>query len=97
MAKIVKFIGEPKSAEIRKQSQKAVIALFDLSPATLSMILRTLPKADQENANRILNTYMSELPSSGDESDREINSITPRSKKGIPAKSSANVCYSQTS
>ncbi len=68
---MVKFTTEPKSAEIRKQSQKAIIALFDLNAATFSLIQRSMTKTDQENANRILKTYMSELPSSGDESDRE--------------------------
>ncbi len=83
VAKVVKFTGEPKSAEIRKLSQKSIVALFDLSPATFSLILRTLPKGDQDSANRILNAYISELPSSGDESDREISS-TPRTKKATP-------------
>lgn len=83
VAKIVKFTGEPKSADIRRHSQKAIIGLFDLSPANFSLILRTLPKPDQDNANKILSTYVSELPSSGDESDRETSS-TPRTKKTIP-------------
>lgn len=85
MAKIVKFTGEPKSADIRRQSQKAITGLFALSPANFSRILSTLPKADQDNANKILSTYMSELPSSGDESDRDTPS-TPRAKKTTPAK-----------
>jgi hypothetical protein len=83
VARIVKFTGEPKSADIRRQSQKAIIGLFDLSPANFSLILRTLPKPDQDNANKILSTYVAELPSSGDESDRDTPS-TPRAKKATP-------------
>lgn len=79
----MKFTGEPKSADIRRQSQKAIIGLFDLNPANFSLILRTLPKPDQDSANKILSTYVSELPSSGDESDRDTPS-TPRAKKAMP-------------
>lgn len=82
VAKIVKFTGEPKSAEIRRMSQKAIIAFFDLSPANFSLILRTLPKPDQDSTNKILSTYVSELPSSGDESDRDTPS-RPRTKKTL--------------
>lgn len=88
VGKIVKFTGEPKSADIRRLSQKAIIGLFDLSPASFSLILRTLPKSDQDNANKILSTYMSELPSSGDESDKDTFS-TPHVKKATPH---AKVC-----
>lgn len=88
MAKVVKFTGEPKSADIRRQSQKAITGLFALSPANFSRILSTLPKADQDNANKILSSYMSELPSSGDESDKDSPSTlsTPRAKKATPTK-----------
>ena len=87
VAKIVKFSGEPKSADIRRLSQKAISKLFSLSPATFTLILRTLPKADQDNANKILSTYVSELPSSGDESDRETSaSSASRIKKATPTK-----------
>ena len=89
VAKVVKFTGEPKSADIRRQSQKAITGLFALSPAKFSRILSTLPKADQDSANKILSSYMTtELPSSGDESDRDTptNLTSPRSKKATPAK-----------
>lgn len=85
VAKIVKFTGEPKSADIRRQSQKAITGLFELNPTNFSLILRTLPKADQDNANKILSAYVSELPSSGDESDKDTPSA-PRIKRAIPAK-----------
>lgn len=95
VAKVVKFTGEPKSADIRRQSQKAITGLFALSPANFSRILSTLPKGDQDSANKILSTYMSELPSSGDESDRDTPStpFTPRVKKTTPAKVSASSPY----
>lgn len=89
VAKVVKFTGEPKSADIRRQSQKAITGLFALSPANFSRILSTLPKGDQDSANKILSSYMSsELPSSGDESDRDTTPgpSTPRVKRATPAK-----------
>ena len=78
ICKVVKFTTEPKSAEIRRLSQKTIIALFDLNPATFSLLQRSLSKSDQDNANKILKTYMSELPNSGDESDKEA---TPTHKE----------------
>ena len=86
VAKVVRFSGEPKSADVRRQSQKTIGKLFSLSPATFTLILRSLPKADQDNANKILSTYVSELPSSGDESDRETSSSASRIKKATPTK-----------
>lgn len=95
LSKIVKFTGEPKSADIRRHSQKAIIRLFDLNPTNLSLMLRTLPKPDQDNANKILSTYVSELPSSGDESDRDT-AATPRAKKTTPTPKAKERFHSKT-
>ena len=46
------FTSEPKSAEIRRQSQKAITSLFELNPATFTLMLRSVPKQQQETANR---------------------------------------------
>lgn len=97
MVKIVKFTAEPKSAEIRKQSQKAIIALFNLSATTFFQIQAKFPTADQVATERIVKMYMSELPSSGDESDREINTISPKARKNSHAKvRTACVCVCVT-
>lgn len=52
VSKLLLFTAEPKSAEIRKMSQKAVTKLFELNPATFTLMLRSVPKAQQETASR---------------------------------------------
>ena len=58
VAKLLAMTSDPKSAEIRRCSQKAVIGLFDLNPATFTLMLRSVSKPLQESANRILRGYM---------------------------------------
>ena len=43
---------------MRRVSQKVVISLFDLNPATLSLMLRAMAKPLQEAANKILSVYV---------------------------------------
>lgn len=50
--------SEPKSADVRRVSQKVVTSLFDLNPATFSLMLRSVAKPLQEAANKILKVYM---------------------------------------
>ena len=82
LPKVIEYTTEPKSAEVRRQSQKVLTRLFDLNPATLSLMLNALPRILQESANRILQGYVADMSSSGEESDRE-KSTTP--KKTSPA------------
>ena len=58
ISKLLQATSEPKSADVRRVSQKVVTALFDLNPATFSLMLRSVSKALQEAANRILKVYM---------------------------------------
>ena len=74
---------EPKSAEIRRLSQKAIIGLFDLNPATLTLLTRNMSKPLQESSNRILKGYMNEMSSSsGEESDKEATPKRVRRRSG---------------
>lgn len=74
---------EPKSAEIRRLSQKVVIGFFDLNPATLTLLLRNMSKSLQESANRILKGYMNDMSSSsGEESDKEATPKKTRRRTG---------------
>lgn len=94
ISKILGFTTEPKSAEIRKQSQKVVVALFELNPATFTLMLRNIPKPLQESANKILKTHMAEMSSSsGDESDKEMSPKRTRRASGdIKRVSSFSLC-----
>ena len=58
VAKLLAMTSDPKSGEIRRCSQKAIIGLFDLNPATFTLMLRSVSKPLQESANRILRSYM---------------------------------------
>lgn len=81
LTKLIGFTTEPKSAEVRRQSQKVLTRLFDLNPATLTMMLNSLPRIQQDSANRILQGYVADMSSSGEESDRE----KPSPKRASPA------------
>ena len=58
VSKLLQATTEPKSADVRRVSQKVVTSLFDLNPATFSLMLRSVSKALQETANKILKVYM---------------------------------------
>ena len=58
ISKLLQATLEPKSADVRRVSQKVVTSLFDLNPATFSLMLRSIPKTLQEVANKILKVYM---------------------------------------
>ena len=58
LGRLLAFTMEPKSAEIRRSSQKTVTGLFELNPATLTLMLPSVPKPLQESANKILKGYM---------------------------------------
>lgn len=51
LAKVITWTYEPKSAEVRRQSQAALVALFQLNPAHFARVMQALPKVVQENAS----------------------------------------------
>merc|ERR1719461_472085 len=54
LAKVITWTYEPKSAEVRRQSQAALVALFQLNPAHFTRVMQALPKVVQENAAGIV-------------------------------------------
>ena len=83
LSKLLEMTMEPKSAEIRRLSQKVITGFFDLTPATLTLLLRNLSKNLQESANRILKGYMNDMSSSsGEESDKETSPKRVRRRTG---------------
>lgn len=85
LTKLIGFTTEPKSAEVRRQSQKVLTRLFDLNPATLTLMLNSLPRILQDSANRILQGYMAEMSSSesGEESDKEKQSTPKKTSSAV--------------
>ena len=83
LTKLLGMTMEPKSAEIRRLSQKVITGFFDLNPATLTLLLRNMSKNLQESANRILKGYMNDMSSSsGEESDKEATPKRVRRRTG---------------
>lgn len=47
ITRIITWISEPKSADIRKESAAVIVALFQLNPSEFSMVLSSLPNSIQ--------------------------------------------------
>ena len=61
LGSLLKLTSEPKSMEIRKSSKRAIIALFDLNAASLSLMLHQQPQPLQvsDNARMIFSYHCS--------------------------------------
>ena len=44
LSALLKMTSEPKSLEIRKASKKAIVSLFELNAASMSLMLRQQPQ-----------------------------------------------------
>ena len=44
LSALLKLTSEPKSLEIRKTSKKAIVSLFELNAASMSLMLRQQPQ-----------------------------------------------------
>lgn len=54
VSRIVTWISEPKSPEVRKEATAVIIALFQLNSAEFSMLLSNVPNSIQEGATRVI-------------------------------------------
>ncbi|XP_074652208.1 CLIP-associating protein 1-B-like isoform X3 [Tubulanus polymorphus] len=58
VSRILTWITEPRSAQVRKGSSAVIKALFDLNSAEFSRLVSGLPKAFQDSATKILQSHM---------------------------------------
>ena len=58
LAKIITWTYEPKSPEVRKHSQAALISLFRLNASHYGRILAKLPKSFQDNATPLVSSHL---------------------------------------
>ena len=58
LAKIITWTYEPKSPEVRRHSQNALVSLFRLNAAHYGRILAKLPKSFQDNATPLVSTHL---------------------------------------
>ena len=56
--RLVLLTSDPKSGDIRRSSQKVLYGLFELNPATFTMMQRNMEKGLQETMGRILKNYV---------------------------------------
>ena len=58
LAKIITWTYEPKSPEVRRHSQAALVSLFSLNASHYGRILAKLPKSFQDNANPLVSAHL---------------------------------------
>ena len=58
LAKIITWTYEPKSPEVRRHSQTALVSLFSLNAAHYGRILAKLPKSFQDNATPLVSSHL---------------------------------------
>ena len=54
VSRIVTWISEPKSPEVRKEATAVIVALFQLNSAEFSCLLSNVPNSIQEGATRVI-------------------------------------------
>uniref|UniRef100_T1IXA2 TOG domain-containing protein n=1 Tax=Strigamia maritima TaxID=126957 RepID=T1IXA2_STRMM len=58
ISKIITWTTDPKSAELRKASQAAVVALFNSNTPEFTKLLNQLSKLCQDNASKLLHNHL---------------------------------------
>ncbi|KHJ47953.1 HEAT repeat protein [Trichuris suis] len=65
VSRVIQWTGEPKSSEIRRASQNALVNMFNLNAPEFSRILSTFSRAYQDTVYRFLNSQKRHLPDIG--------------------------------
>ena len=58
VARLLDMTSDPSSMELRRSAQRGVVGLFELNPASLTLLIRNVPKKQQDDANRIIKAHM---------------------------------------
>merc|ERR1711981_135671 len=58
LAKIITWTYEPKSPDVRRHSQAALVSLFRLNASHYGRILAKLPKSFQDNATPLVSAHL---------------------------------------
>lgn len=58
ISKIITWISEPKSADVRKEASSVIVALFQLNTPEFTTMLSNLPNSIQEGATRVIQMNM---------------------------------------
>ena len=81
LAKIITWTYEPKSPEVRKHSQAALISLFQLNSSHYGRILSKLPKSFQDNATPLVSSHLM---------NESTATLTPTDSSGSPTTDSGD-------
>lgn len=58
VARLLDMTSDPGSMELKRSAQRAVVGLFELNPASLTLLIRNVPKKQQDDANKIIKAHM---------------------------------------
>uniref|UniRef100_A0AAY4CQK3 TOG domain-containing protein n=1 Tax=Denticeps clupeoides TaxID=299321 RepID=A0AAY4CQK3_9TELE len=58
VSRIITWISEPKSSDVRKAAQMVLISLFELNTPEFTMLLGALPKTFQDGATKLLHNHL---------------------------------------
>ncbi|XP_078538192.1 CLIP-associating protein 1 isoform X4 [Lissotriton helveticus] len=78
VSKIITWTTEPKSSDVRKAAQVALISLFELNTPEFTMLLGALPKAFQDGATKLLHNHLKNSSNSSVGSPSNTIGRTPR-------------------
>ncbi|CAL1584604.1 unnamed protein product [Knipowitschia caucasica] len=88
VSRLITWMTEPKSPEVRKAAQAVLIALFQLNTPEFTMLLAALPKTFQDGATKLLQNH---LKNTGNVAQAQIGSPLTRHTPRSPASWSSPV------
>lgn len=78
ISRIITWVTEPKSQDVRKAAESVITALFELNPGEFSQMLGVLPKTFQDGAMRVLHSHVKANGESRSPSTPSSGRITAR-------------------
>lgn len=88
LSRIITWTTEPKSVDVRKAAQAALLSLHALNPNQFNTIVAVLPKTFQEGAERILQTRQQQHSAHSSQSSSLKDSSSP-----VSSSSGAHLAY----
>lgn len=92
VSRIVTWISEPKSPDVRKEASAVIVALFQLNTPEFTMMLSNVPNSIQEGATRVIKLHLKQdslqqqTPTNGTGYNREAGYYTAPNRRDQPEK-----------
>ncbi|XP_067933502.1 CLIP-associating protein 1-A-like [Watersipora subatra] len=84
VSKIISWVDEPKSSEIRSAAKSVVGSMFNLNPPELNSLLSALDKSLQNTAHKVLTVHVQGLTDTLDSPVNPLNQMGARPKRASP-------------